>query len=137
MLENQKVNIKTKLAALWTSLMFCYVYGDYFEFYTPGKMDSLISGNSMLDSPTKLFSASIVLAIPALMIALSVLLKPSISKWLNIILGILYTAMMIFIAVNSFSPWQAFYAFYAILESLITLTIVYYAWKWHKSSEVY
>lgn len=32
-LEDQKVNVKTKLSALWASVMFCYVYGDYFGLY--------------------------------------------------------------------------------------------------------
>jgi hypothetical protein len=33
-----KVQVKMKIAALWVSLMFCYVYGDYFELYEPGKL---------------------------------------------------------------------------------------------------
>jgi hypothetical protein len=28
-LEDFKVNVKIKIAALWTSLMFCYIYEDY------------------------------------------------------------------------------------------------------------
>jgi len=48
--------------------MFCYIYGDYFELYVPKKVEGLISGANMLDSPTKLFLASVLLAIPALMI---------------------------------------------------------------------
>ena len=27
-----------KLSALWASLMFCYVYGDYLGLYVPGKL---------------------------------------------------------------------------------------------------
>ena len=46
MLENQKVNIKIKLAALWVSVSLCYLYGDYFELYTPEKVNSLISGDN-------------------------------------------------------------------------------------------
>jgi len=131
-LEDYKINMKLKLSVLWTAVMFCYIYGDYFELYVPKKVEGLISGANMLDSPTKLFLASILLAIPALMICLSILLKPGINKWLNIIFGILYTSMMILIAINSISAWYTFYVFLAILESLITLLIVWYAWKWPK-----
>ena len=42
MLENPKINIKIKLASLWASATFCYLYGDYFELYTPDKVNSLI-----------------------------------------------------------------------------------------------
>ena len=80
MLENPKVNIKIKLSALWTSVLFCYIYGDYFELYVPEKVDSLVNGVNILDSPTKLLIASIVLAIPSVMIALSILLKPKINR---------------------------------------------------------
>jgi hypothetical protein len=69
MLEISKVNIKTKLAALWASVTFCYLYGDYFELYTPGKVNSLITGENILDSPIKLLIASIILAIPSVMVA--------------------------------------------------------------------
>ena len=40
-LENQKVNIKIKLVAFWASATFCYLYEDYFELYTPDKVNSL------------------------------------------------------------------------------------------------
>ncbi len=130
MLENPKVSIKIKLAALWTSVLFCYVYGDYFELYVPDKVNSLLTGDNILDSPTKLLIASIVLAIPSIMIALSIILEPKINRILNIIFGTLFTLMMVLIAISSLTSWYSFYVFLAILESLITFLIVVYAWKW-------
>jgi hypothetical protein len=130
MLENPKVNIKIKLSALWTSVVFCYLYGDYFELYVPDKIDSLLSGNNALDSPTKLFIASLILATPSLMIALSLLLKPKVNRMLNIVFGTLFTLMMLLIGFNSLTPWYSYYVFLAFLESLITCTIVWLAWYW-------
>jgi len=130
MLENPKINIKIKLAALWASVVFCYLYGDYFELYVPEKVNSLLTGENILDSPTKLLIASIVLAIPSIMIALSIILKPKINRILNIVFGTLFTLMMVLIAINSLTAWYSFYVFLAILESLITFLIVVYAWKW-------
>ena len=130
MLENPIVNIKIKLAALWTSVVFCYLYGDYFELYVPEKVNSLLTGENILDSPTKLLIASIVLAIPSIMIALSIILKPKINRILNIVFGTLFTLMMVLIAISSLTSWYRFYVFLAILESLITFLIVVYAWKW-------
>jgi len=46
-MEDFEVNVKIKLAALWTVATFCYLYGDYFELYTPGKVESLISGENI------------------------------------------------------------------------------------------
>jgi hypothetical protein len=132
MLENPKVNIKIKLAALWTSVTLCYLYGDYFELYTPDKVNSLITGENNLDSPTKLLIASIILAISSVMVAASVILKPKLNRILNIIFGALFTLMQIAIGIYTTHEWYLFYVFLAFLESIITALVVWYAWNWPK-----
>jgi len=136
MLENQKVNIKIKLAALWASATFCYLYGDYFELYTPDKVNSLITGDNNLDSPAILLIASIILAIPSVMVAASIFLKPKINRILNILFGTLFTLMMVFIGIISTNEWYLFYVFLAFLESILTALIVWYAWKWPKERQI-
>nr|WP_315156158.1 hypothetical protein [uncultured Flavobacterium sp.] len=74
-LEDFRINIKIKLAVIWTSVTFLYIYGDYFELYVPNKLSIIINGKNMLDNPVKLFLASVLLAVPSLMICLSILLK--------------------------------------------------------------
>ena len=135
-LTDFNINIKIKLAFLWSSVTFLYIYGDYFELYVPKKISGIIDGTSMLDSPIKLFLASLLLAIPAFMICLSILLKPLSNKWLNIVFGIFFTAIMLLIAVTSISEWRAFYVFYAIVESLITALITWTAFNWPKQTEL-
>jgi magnesium-transporting ATPase (P-type) len=132
MLANQKVNIKIKLASLWVSVTFCYLYGDYFELYTPDKVNSLITGDNIMDNPTTLLLASIILAIPSVMVAASILLEPKINRILNMLFGTLFTIMMVFIGISSTKEWYLFYVFLAFLESIITALIVWYAWKWPK-----
>ncbi len=134
-LKDFDINIKIQLAALWTATTFCYLYGDYFELYTPGKVESLISGENVLNSPSMLFIASIILAIPPLMIFLSVVLKPTINKILNIVFGLFFTIMMVSIAVDSFTPWYLFYTFLAIVEAILTFIIVWKAFKWPRQIE--
>ena len=82
-----------------------------------------------------LFTASVVMAIPPLMIFLSLVLKPIINKWLNIVFGLLFTVMMILIAIGSLTPWYTFYVFLAIVESILTFMIVWNAWKWPKNED--
>ncbi|MFH6994364.1 DUF6326 family protein [Flavobacterium sp. FlaQc-48] len=130
--EDFKINTKIKLSALWTSVMFCYIYGDYFSLYVPGKVKDFITGETLLDSPLKLFLAAILMAIPALMIFASVILRPGINRVLNIIFGIIYTAIMLLIACSSIAPWWSFYVFFALLESILTLLIIWFAFKWPK-----
>ena len=128
--EDFKVNTKIKLSALWTSVMFCYIYGDYFSLYVPKKVEDFISGETLLDSPLKLFLAAVLMTVPALMIFASTVLKPRINRWLNIVFGIFYTAIMLLIAFTSIAPWWSFYVFLALVESILTSIIVYYAVKW-------
>ena len=46
-LVDYKVNVKLKLASLWTVLMFLYIYADYFELMTPGTIEKMMN----LESP--------------------------------------------------------------------------------------
>lgn len=133
-LEDSKINTKIKFAALWTSVTFLYIYGDYFELYVPEKITGIINGDSMLNNPIKLFLASLLLAIPSLMICLSIILKPVINKWLNIVFGVFFTAIMLLIAVTSIFEWRAFYVFYAVIESILTSVIVWTAFNWPKQN---
>ena len=128
-----KINIKIKLSVLWSSPVFCYIYGDYFFLYVLNKVEGLISGENMLDNPIKLFLATVLLVIPALMVCLSIILKPIMNRWLNIIFGIFYTLIMLLIAVTSISEWLSFYVFLAVVESLITSFIVWNAIKWPRA----
>jgi len=128
-----KINIKIKLAFLWTSLMFCYIYGDYFLLYAPNKIESLINGENNLNTPIKLFLATLLLVIPALMICLSIFSKPKVNRILNMVFGVIYTLIMLLIAFTSLSDWLTFYVFLAIVESIITSIIFWNAFKWPKN----
>lgn len=136
MLQNPILNIKIKLAFLWTSLLAISIYGDYFELYVPGKVQNLIEGTGILDSPTKLFLASLWVAIPSLMIALSVFLIPKTNRALNIIVGLLLAVGSILVISQSFYRWYSFYIFYMVLYLLIILSIVWCAWKWPTAKNV-
>lgn len=133
-LEDFTINIRIKLSALWTSVMFCYIYGDYFELYVPEKVQGLLNGQNMLDTPIKLFIATFILTVPALMIFLSLMLSPKLTKWLNIGIGVFFTIFTFLVGISSISEWRLFYVFISILESIITLTIIWQAWTWKKSN---
>lgn len=133
-MKDFEINIKMKLAALWISATFCYLYGDYFELYTPEKVDSLMSGDNVLNSPMILFIASLIMVIPPLMVVVSLFLKPNLNKWLNVVFGTIFTIMMTLIAFGSLTPWYGFYVFLAIIESILTALIVWNALKWPKEN---
>jgi hypothetical protein len=131
-LEDLKVNIKLKLAALWTSLMFCYVYGDFFSLFVPGRIQRLIDGESGAGetTPVMLLLYAVLLALPALMIFFSVTLKARLNRLLNIIMGVFFTLVMILVVLTSLSEWMIFYTFLGVIEIILTCIIVWQAIKW-------
>ncbi|WP_053003974.1 DUF4386 family protein [Sphingobacterium sp. Ag1] len=54
-------------------------------------MEGLLSGQNMFDSQMKLLLATLILAIPALMIFLSLMSNTKFTKWLNIAMGVFFT----------------------------------------------
>lgn len=112
--------------------MFCYIYGDYFELYQPGKLQQMLSGRTALGPVTQgaLLGMASVMAIPSLMVFLSLILPSTASRWLNIVLGVVYTVIMV-LAVQG--GWH-FYVLFGLIEIALTLTIAWYAWTWPKQS---
>jgi len=128
-LEDAKIPVKIKLSALWASLMLCFVYGDYFGLYVPGKLGKMIDGRmGPLGAVTQnvLVGTSIMMAIPALMVFLSLVMKPAISRWVNALLGLAYAAIMVLTMPGA---WR-FYQLLGVVEILLCLAIVGLALKW-------
>ena len=129
-LDDIKIHVRLKMSALWSSVMFCYIYADYFGLYVPGSLQRMLAGKMGPLGPVTqlvLLGTSVTLAIPSLMIFLSLVLKPNLNRWLNIILGALYTAIILI------TMWRwAFYIFYGVIEIALTGLVVWYAWNWPK-----
>lgn len=138
-LINYEVNVKTKLAALWTTLMFLYIYADYFELKTPGTIENTMRLETPMGpaTPGLLVIFSVLLIIPTLMIFLSFLLKPLLNKWLNIVLGFLYALISVLIISSQIgNQWYAFYVLYNVVEIFIFATIIWHAWTWPKTENL-
>ena len=130
-LEDIPIHVRIKLSALWVSVMFCYIYADYFGLYVPGSLQSILNGQMRPLGPTTqgvLLGTSMMLAIPSVMIFLSVALQPALARWLNIIVGAVYTAIILL------TMWAwVFHIFYGVLEIALTVLIVWYAWNWPRA----
>ena len=135
--ENVRIDVKLKLSALWASVMFCYIYGDYFSLFVPGRIDSLMNGNSGAGTttPLKLLMFAILMTLPSVMVFLSLLMNPKINRWTNISMGIFFTAIMVLVVATSIDKWMIFYIFLGAIEIVITLLIVWHAWSWPKQKE--
>jgi hypothetical protein len=128
-LEDIKINVKLKLSALWVSLMLLYIYADILSLFTPGAVEEMIAGNMGPFPVTQLalFSATIMMAIPALMVFLSLTLNAKMNRWVNVILGTLYTVISIG---NLIGETWIYYLSFGVMEIILTLIIVTIAWRW-------
>jgi hypothetical protein len=131
MLDDFKVHTKVKLAALWASVMSCYIYADYFGLFSPGQLATMNRGIiSPLGRSTDgvMVFVSVMMAVPSLMIFLSVALPARPNRILNMLFGALYTAII------SLTMWtDAHFIFYGVIEISLTLLAIYYAWTWPRT----
>ncbi len=128
-LQEYRAPTKIKLAALWASTMFCYAYGDYFGLYVTGTLADInrgIMGPLGQATPGVLIGVSLMMAIPSLMVTLSLLLPARICRWTCVILGIVYTGIM----AVSLPGSELFYKMLGIIEIGLTLTITVVAFRW-------
>jgi len=131
-LEDSKVNVKLKLASLWASLMFLYIYVDYFSLYMPNKINDILKGKVFVFEITQGFLLATLtsMTIPALMIFLSVTFPAKANRWANIIIAIVYIPYTLFNL--SGEAWRHM-AFGAVVEVVLLCLVIHYSWKWPRS----
>lgn len=126
-----KVSLKLKLAALWASFMFLYIYVDYFALYMPGKIKDILTGRVFVFDITQgfLLGALVSVTIPALMIFLSVALPAKVNRTTNIIIAAVYIPYTLFNLAGE--AWMHM-VYGAVVEVVLLCLIIFYAWKWPK-----
>ncbi|EYR62110.1 hypothetical protein N866_11865 [Actinotalea ferrariae CF5-4] len=132
LLDSPPVPVQAKLAAAWTSLMFLVIYIDYFHLYQPGEIDE-IRGGVIFEfdiSATLMTTFFVVIAIPALMVVLSMTLPARTNRATNIVVASLYVPVMVFNAAGASSDWAFYYAVTIGVEVLILAFVLRSAWTW-------
>ena len=128
--EDLRMPVQAKLAAAWTSLMFLYIYVDYFQLYKPGAIDQIRGGVVWeLDiSQTFVVIGVTIVAIPSLMILLSATLPARVNRATNLVVATLYIPVSMYNAEGE--SWNYFYGLTIGLEVLLLAFILRNAWTW-------
>ena len=131
-LEDVRVGVRPKISALWVAILVLFAYGDIFGFFKPGQIEEVMSGEISGIEITQgfLFAISVYIAIASVMIFLTLVLKPAVARWTNIVLAILYIVSIIAAAIGE----DAYYLFLSAVEIAMLLLIVGYAWTWPRQS---
>ena len=128
----EDLRMQAKLAAAWTSLMFFIIYIDYFHLYQPGEIDDIRSGVIFkFDISGNLMSIFfVIIAIPTLMIMLSMTLPARMNRVTNLVVASLYSPLLILNFMGAPSDYAFYYALTIGVEVLIVAVILRSAWTW-------
>src|SRR5829696_9427187 len=133
-LEDQRIPVRVKLAAAWTSFMFFYIYVDYLHLYKPGTIDDILAGVVFkFDiSQTFVVIALTLVAIPILMILLSATLPARANRTLNLVVASLYIPVSAFNVLGE--SWMYFYGLGVVIEVILLAYILRSAWTWPRTA---
>jgi hypothetical protein len=134
-LDTPPVPVQLRLAAAWGSFMFLYLYVDYYHLYKPGVLEEIQAGVVFeFDiSPALMTGFLALIAVPALMVALSAVLPARANRVTNLVVASLYVPVTVFNAVGESWEWASFYALSIGLELLLLALILRTASTWART----
>ena len=133
-LEDQRIPVRAKLAAAWTSFMFLCAYVDIIAFFKPGVIVDILAGKiwEFDSSQTLLTTFLALMAIPIFMVVLSMTLPARANRITNLIVAsvqVPYTAFNM-----AGESWTYFYGLGVVLEVILLALILRYAWTWPRTA---
>jgi len=135
LLDNPPIPVQAKLAAAWTSFMFLVIYIDYFHLYQPGEID-IIRGGDIFEfdiSATLMTIFFVIIAIPTLMVLLSMTLPARANRATNLVVASLFIPICVFNAAGASWDWAFYYGLTIGVEVLILTFILRSAWTWPRT----
>jgi Sec-independent protein secretion pathway component TatC len=118
-------DMKVKISTLWIVVMLNMVSADIIGFMNPGDLQKILTGNVGINITQELLLIfSVMMEIPIAMIFLSRVLKSRPNRWANIIAG----AITVVFVIGGGDTYPS-YIFFASVEVICVLLIVWYAWK--------
>ena len=120
---------RARLSTLWVFVMLNMIFADIFSFMYPGFLKQVMAGNAdgTQVTPVFLMIAAMVTEISIAMVFLSRLLNYKANRWTNII-----GAVITILWVIGGGSTTLHYIFFATIEVLCSLAIIWLAWTWRK-----
>jgi hypothetical protein len=131
-LEPFTVNVRIKISALWTSMLFVFAYVDIFGLYRADVRADLEAGeiSGFTVDQSFLLVTTIYVVVPSLMVVGALVLPPRVDRIANIALAIVYALTII---AGAIGEW-GYYILGSAVEVALLAAIVYYAWTWPKAA---
>lgn len=116
---------KIRIAALWILFEFAVFMVPIVEMHIPDFMENAIAQTT----PEMLVVLVVGVMIPPILAFLSLILKDSIDRWVNIIVAIVFVALSPIGIIEVPTEYYAPMILIAIVEVIAAALIVWYAWK--------
>lgn len=117
-------DVREKISTLWVVVTLNIVFADIVGFLNPGTLEAMMKGAVGFEiTQGLLLLFAVLLEIPIIMIFLSRILQGQASRWANIVAG----AITILYVVGAGSLTLS-YIFFAVVEVIGMLLIMWYAW---------
>jgi hypothetical protein len=131
--QDRPVNPRIKIAALWTAMLFTFVYVDFFGLFRrdvradieAGKIFAFTIGQGVL------LGMTVYVIVPSLMVFLSLVLPVRITRIVNIVAATVYAITVLGGAIGE---W-AYYVVGSVTEAVLLAGIAYYAWTWPRVAD--
>jgi uncharacterized membrane protein HdeD (DUF308 family) len=128
---------KMRFSVLWLLWLVTDLCTGMLLLMEPDMIDNIRAGElfGMEIGPEMLLIGAVIYVFPLMMVVLSFVLKGSINRWLNIIVGAVYAFLgFTEIAEQVADPW-AYRILMTLLKIVFSALIVWLAWKWPKQEE--
>ena len=122
------VNVRVKISASWTSMLFVFAYVDLFSLYRPDVRADLDAGEvgGFDVNQSFLLGTTAYVVVASLMVLLTLVLPSRVNRIANIALALVYAVTII---VGAVGEWR-YYILGSAIEVALLAAIVYYAWTW-------
>lgn len=129
--EPFRVNVRMKISALWTAMLFVFAYVDIFGFFRADVRADIEAGvvGGFAVNQTFLVATTLYIAIPSLMVFGALVLRPRINRMANAALSIIYAITII---AGAIGEWN-YYIFGSAVEVALLAAIFYYARTWPRT----
>ena len=123
------IDTRVKLSLLWVFVLFNMAYADFLSLMDPtSPIRQRMVGDPM--TPGFLLAGAIVMETAIVMVILSWVLPYKANRWVNIIIGAIN---ILFVVTGGHG---LYYIFFATVEVVCMLLIIWFAWKWKPAIEL-
>ena len=122
------IDVRVRISALWTAVMFIFAYVDLFSLYRPDVRAGLEAGTVSVFSvnQTFLLFTTLYVVIPSLMIYLSLALPRRLNRNVNIGAAGVYAVTILGASVGEWSYW----ILGSVVETVLLAIVIHHAWTW-------